>query len=295
MTDRPYCVWRTLLFVPATNDRFIARAHTRGADGIILDLEDAVLPENKCHAREALPDAIASLSAQGCDVLVRVNADSMVEDIAAACQSHVRAIILPKVLDGTSVTQASAHLDLLERERNVDRGSIKFIAQIEDVRALPHLDEIAGASPRLLGMSLGSEDFSTSCGMVPLPETLYWPNQQVVFACRRAGIAAFGFPASITLFTDQQALEQAAIQAANMGFEGAFCIHPDQVAILNRAFTPCEDTVVEARALLDVYDQAKSRGDGAVAFRGKMIDLPVVLRARALVNRAEAISARKNT
>ena len=283
-------VWRSMLFVPATNDKLIAKAHTRGADAIILDLEDSVVPEQKSQARDSLPTTTEALAAKSCDVLVRVNAESLEADIAAASRNSVSAIVIPKVNDANAIVEAAALLDRYEKEQGINSQRIGLIAQIEDVQALPRLDAIAQSSQRLLGMSLGSEDFSASVGMLPTPETLYGPSQQVVFACSRAKISAFGFPASITLIHETDALSAAARQAAEMGMVGAFCIHPNQVSVLNRALTPAEEDVSDAIILLQKFDQAQQDGRGVISHNGKMVDLPVVLRARALVARADEIS-----
>ena len=292
MTDSLIPVWRSLLFIPVNNEKFVAKAHSRGADAVILDLEDSIAPDQKVSAREVLPAAAKQVVDNGTDVLVRVNAEWLEDDIHAATTADVKAIVLPKVNTEAPVLKAAGLLDQLERERSLEQGSIKLLAQIEDVRALPNLDVIARSSGRLLGMSLGSEDFSASAGMLPLSETLYAPNQQVVFACRRAGILPFGFPASITLFSDTNALTQAVVQAANMGFVGAFCIHPNQVKVLNEALTPDKSAVDDARALLDEFARAEVEGRAVFAFKGKMVDLPVILRARELVVRAEAIASK---
>lgn len=285
-------IWRSLLFIPANNQKFVSKAHTRGADAIILDLEDSIAPDQKADARQRLATAAQQVAENGVDVLVRINAEFLEEDVTAAALASVKALVLPKVESADTVMAAAALLDRLEAEKGLNIGAIRLLAQIEDVRALPNLDAIATASPRLLGMSLGSEDFSASAGMLPLPETLYGPNQQVVFACRRADILPFGFPASITLFDDQTALQQAATQAANMGFVGALCIHPKQATELNRAFTPAEQAVAEAQQLLAAFEQAQAEGVAVFAHQGKMVDLPVILRARELVARADAIAGK---
>lgn len=287
-------VWRSLLFIPANNDKFVGKAHTRGADGIILDLEDSIAPDQKVSTRGILPEAAKTVASNGNDVLVRVNAEFLEEDVTAAAIASVNALVLPKVDSSETIVEVAALLDRLETERGLESGAIRLLAQIEDVCALPNLDTIATASPRLLGMSLGSEDFSASAGMLSLPETLYGPNQQVAFACRRAGILPFGFPASIALFDDQSALETAVTQAANMGFVGAFCIHPKQVAVLNQALTPSAEAIANARLLLEAFAAAKVRGEAVFAHKGKMVDLPVILRARELVARAKSIEAKTN-
>lgn len=295
MSSRSRPVWRSLLFVPAHNESFVGKAHTRGADGIILDLEDSVALDQKDSARQGLPGAAARLAAKGIDVLVRVNAEFLEEDVRAAAIGEVSALVLPKVNTPEPIVRAAGLLNQLEDERGLENGRIKLLAQIEDVAALPNLDAIATSSPSLLGMSLGSEDFSVSAGMWPLPETLYVPNLQVLFACRRAGILPFGFPASITLFRDVEALNVAVVQASKMGFVGAFCIHPNQVPVLNQAFTPEASAVADARTLLAEYARAEAEGRGVFAFNGAMVDLPVVRRARELVARAEAIAEAEKT
>jgi citrate lyase subunit beta/citryl-CoA lyase len=142
-------------------------------------------------------------------------------------------------------------------------------------------------------MSLGSEDFSASAGMSPIPETLMWPNQQIVFACRRAGILPFGFPASIADFSDPARFTATIALARQMGFVGAFCVHPSQVAVLNEGFAPSPAEVQQARELIAANEAAVREGRGAFQFQGKMVDLPVVSRAHELLRRAENLASKK--
>lgn len=281
-------VWRSMLFVPAHLEKFVTHAHEREADAVILDLEDSVPPALKAQAREALPIHAAGIAAHGIPVLVRINAEVEIAalDIDAVIGPAVRAIVLPKVDRPEKVRAASKHLAVCERRMGLPHGHTRLIAQIEDVAALPRLDAIATASSRLLGMSLGSEDFSVSAGMAATPTTLLWPNQMVAFACRRAGILPLGFPCSIADYSDLQSFA-AQIQLANeLGFVGAFCIHPAQVLVLNANFSPSVKEVEDARALIATYDTALREGRGAAEFRGKMVDAPVAARAREILRRA---------
>jgi citrate lyase subunit beta / citryl-CoA lyase len=183
-----------MLFVPAHVDKFVHNAHTRGADAYILDLEDGVPVSLKEEARMKVASGAKLVSQSGAGVLVRINSEPELAyaDIDAAVNPAISAIIIPKVELGETVRTVAAYIDAVERKRALPRQSIWLIAQIEDVRALPRLDEIATSSPRLLALSLGSEDFSASAGMDPIPEALLWPNQQVLFACARANIMAGG-------------------------------------------------------------------------------------------------------
>ena len=281
-------IWRSMLFVPAHMERFVARAHERGADACILDLEDSVPPPQKAAARDALPAAVQQVSRSGAAVLVRVNQpwEVLCEDLEAAVLPGIAALVLPKVNDPGLVLEVAARLDRLESAQGLAAGKIRLIAQIEDVHALSRLDEIAGSSPRLLGMILGSEDFSASAGMEPVPEALLAPNQQIVFACRRAGLLPFGFPGSIADFSDLERFRATIRLARQLGFVGAFCIHPNQVGILNQEFTPSQQAIADARGVVAAYEAALRSGQGAAAYKGKMIDPPVVLRAQEVLRRA---------
>lgn len=280
--------WRSLLFLPAHNDKFVAKAHSRGADGYILDLEDSVPLAEKAFARGRLADGVAAVSQGGASALVRINAEPELagDDIEAACLPGIAALVLPKANSAAEVQSVARQLDALEPARGIETGAIRLIAQIEDVRALPQLDAIATSSPRLLGMILGSEDFSASAGMEPFPEALFGPNQQIVFACRRAGILALGFPASIADYSDIDRFRGHIRLARRMGFVGAFGVHPSQVAVMNEEFAPSAEEVDNARAIIAAFEEGLRQGKAAVAWQGKMIDPPVVARAEETLRRA---------
>lgn len=284
-------VWRSALFLPAHSEKFVASAHTRAADAYILDLEDSVPAEHKARAREHLQAAAAQVGQQGAGVLVRVNSSwqTVLLDLEAAISAQVSAIVLPKVNDAGFVRMAAAQIDLLEQQRGLTVGHTGLIAQIEDVQALPMLDAIATSSPRLLGMILGSEDFSVSAGMVPTAETLLLPNQLVQFACRRAGIAALGFPASIADYRDLDAFRLTIRRARQLGFVGAFCVHPTQVAILNEEFAPSAQDIEHAHGVIAAYEAGLLAGQGAVQYLGRMVDAPVAAAAQALLSRVRIL------
>lgn len=284
---KPVSIWRSMLFIPAHVEKFVAKAHTRGADAYILDLEDSVPADAKQAARGMLAAGAAQVAQSGAAAIVRVNQPWAMTalDLEAAIGSGVAAIVLPKVNDAEYVRAAAARIDTLEAQRGIAAGHTRLIAQIEDVAALPRLDEIATSSPRLLGMILGSEDFSATAGMEPIPAALFAPNQQVQFACRRAGILPFGFPASIADYSDLDAFRATIRLARQLGFVGAFCIHPTQVAILNEEFTPSPQEIEYARGVVAAYAQALQEGRAAAEYRGKMIDPPVFARAQELLRR----------
>jgi len=293
-TSPSFPIWRSMLFVPAHRATFVARAHERGADACILDLEDSVPAAEKENARRSLQTSAAQVTRSGAAALVRVNQPwELTElDLDAAVSATVSAIVLPKVNHPMHVRAAARAVDALEARRAMSPGHTRLIAQIEDVHALPRLDEVATSSPRLMGMILGSEDFSASVGMAPIPQALFAPNQLVLFACRRAGILPFGFPGSIAAYADIEAFRQQIRLARQLGFVGAFCIHPAQVAVMNEEFTPPPAELEQARGLIAAYDAAVREGRGAIEYLGKMVDPPVVARAQELLRRALTMQRR---
>lgn len=284
-----YPGWKSALFIPVHIEKFVAKAHTRGAEAYILDLEDSVPLAQKQQARECVQPAAKSVSQDGAGALVRINLDYelALADLDASISPLVQAIVVPKVESAAQLARLAERIDVLEREREMEYGHTAMIAMIESVDALPYLDEIASAHPRVVAMTLGSEDFSATAGMQPLPQTLLMPNQMLAFACRRANIMPLGFPGSIADYSDIEAFRETVVFAKQLGFVGAFCIHPSQVAVLNEVLSPTEQELADAEGLVKAFETGLAEGKGAVEYKGKMIDLPVVVRARELLRAAK--------
>jgi citrate lyase subunit beta/citryl-CoA lyase len=286
--------WRSLMFVPVTAEKFVRTGADRGADAIILDLEDAVAPSQKDRARTLIADAIPQVNRNGADVLVRVNRPwrLLVRDLEAAVIPGISALMLTKVDSPEHVQAVEAIVDELEAERGLPAGNIKFIALVEDAKGFFRIEHIATASRRLVGLSLGSEDFAADIGAQADPEVLFYPKQRTLFAARAAGIMPMGFVGSIADFRDQEAFRAIVRRSRRMGFMCASAIHPLQVSVLNEEFQPTEQEVERAERMVKAYDDAYAQGLGAVQFEGAMIDVPVVNRARNVLNRARALAAR---
>jgi citrate lyase subunit beta/citryl-CoA lyase len=289
-------VWRSLMYVPVNVEKFVDRAHTRGADGYVLDLEDSVPVEQKAHARTLIEAAADKVGRDGADVLVRINRSwrLAVRDIEAAVCQRVRALAVPKVAGPGHIAAIAEILDEVEAEKGLARGHTRIVAMVETADALFHARAIAGADPRVIGMVLGSEDFALSAGMTSEPESLMSATQLVAFAARAAGIMPLGFVGSIAEFRDQDRFRAMIAQARRLGFEGSFCIHPLQVQVCNEEFAPGEAEAKEAAEMIEAYRVAQAEGRGSITFNGKMIDEPVVNRARALLDRHRRIAARQN-
>lgn len=280
-----------MLFVPATSDRFVDSATRQPADALQIDLEDSVAPEHKEAARQRVA-AIADRFAQaGYDVLVRVNRSwrLLVRDLEASVRPSVHAITLPKVPDASTVRAAAEILAELENIAGLPIGHTQIVAMIEDAAGLHNMAEIAAAHSRVRGIIVGAEDLAVSMGMAVSDDSLYVPNVMAVAAARRAGVAPIGFIGSVADFADEEAFRRKIERARRLGFEGAFCIHPRQVPIVNAAFAPDPQELEHAAALLAEFERQVAAGRAAFAFKGRMVDLPVVEQARKLLARASAI------
>ena len=295
MSGKGLPVWRSMLFVPVTQRRFVDGAAKRGADAIILDLEDSVAGSEKERARSMVPEAAEIVSRGGADVLVRVNRPMRmtVRDLEAVIGPGVQAIALPKAESAQHVQLVAEIIDELEAERGVAVGSTKLLAMVETASAFFRIAEIAKASSRLIGLNVGAEDFVVSAGMLPEAEGLFMPKQMCVFAARAAGIMPLGFVGTVAEFHDLDGFRETVRRSRRLGFVGASVIHPSQIAILNEEFRPSAADVDHAGRVVAAYGKALAEGVGAVTVDGKMIDVPIVERARLLLECEEAIAARE--
>lgn len=289
-------VWRSMLYVPATSEKFIEKAHERGADAIKIDLEDAVALAEKPRARTLVRSAAKTVARGGADVLVRINRPlrMAVDDLEASVWPEVHGLVLPKVESADHIGFLAEIITELEDERDMKRGHIKLMALIETPRGYSNVRDIANSSERLTAIALGQEDFSAEMGMVePEGMSLLSYYQTVQVAAREAGILPIGYPGSIAEFTDLELFKSNALIARKLGFDGGACIHPKQVPILNEAFTPTDDEIDRSERMVAAYDAAMAAGDGAVAFEGKMIDVPVVARAERILSIRDRIKAKE--
>jgi citrate lyase subunit beta/citryl-CoA lyase len=287
-------VWRSILYVPGNVPKFIDKAHERGADCILVDLEDSVTVAEKPTARAMLPETMKKVVRGGADVAVRINRPLRlaIPDIEAAVRPGLSALFITK-------TEGVQHLRLLdeavsemERERGMPVGSVGFGAMIEHPRALAELTDIAERAPRVIAMMLGGEDFALETGSVPSDESLELPKRLVAFAAQAHGVAMIGILGTVADYSDPAAYEKSAERARRFGFSGGTCVHPGLVQALNEAFTPSADDVAYAEKLIAADEKAAAEGRGSFTVDGKMIDIPVIDRARRLIARYDAIERR---
>jgi len=295
MAENELPVWRSMLFVPVIVRKFVDGAAKRGADAVILDLEDSVPPAEKPRARTLVEEAAGIAGSGGADILVRINRPLplAVADIAAAVSPRVAALMLPKIESASHLRLLAEVVDEAEAARGMTPGTTRLVAMIETAGAFFEMADIARAHPRTVAMTLGAEDFALSVGMVPEAEGLFFPKQQMVIAARAAGILPLGFLGTVADFRDLDAFRATIRRSRRIGFAGASVIHPSQVAILNEEYSPAAEEVSHAERVVAAYDKATSEGIGAITLDGKMIDVPVVERAQALLRQHRAIASRE--
>ncbi|OFW42798.1 MAG: hypothetical protein A3J29_15380 [Acidobacteria bacterium RIFCSPLOWO2_12_FULL_67_14b] len=264
---------RSQLFVPTLSSKFVAKAHTRGADAVIVDLEDAIAAHAKTAARRALQSVTDEIAAQGMPVFVRINNDPnhLEADLEAAMAARVVGIYLPKAEDPR---QACAIAEAL-------KGTpLALVLLIESPMAVLRAAELASCSSRTVALVFGSEDYCAILGIRPGLEAMRIPAHAVALAARAYGLAAWGVTGTIAEFSDLEAFTAMAQASRDVGYTGALAIHPRQVAPLNTVFGVREEEAAEAAAIVEAFDAAMAEGRGAVAHNGRMLDLPIVERAR---------------
>lgn len=272
---------RSLLYVPAHAERFIAKAHERGADAIILDLEDSVPANSKLAAREGLTASIRHVGQAGAAVFVRINSetDLQFEDAAAACRAGAFGLMVPKLATLEQLARLAGHIAPIMRD------PMPFIGLVEDPGAVLDARALA-AHPNVMGLALGGEDFATAMGASATPDVLRLPKQMVHMAAKASGKLSFGLLRGIADYADVDAIGAAAAEAKAFGFDGATCVHPSAVPVLNAGFSPSEAELDWATRLVAEAGQAERESHGAFVFEGKMVDAPIIARARAILAKA---------
>jgi citrate lyase subunit beta / citryl-CoA lyase len=288
-------VWRSLMYVPVNVEKYVDKAHTRGADVIQLDLEDSVPPAEKERARTLVEKAAARVKRGGADVIVRINRplSLTVRDLEHSICPDVNGIAVTKVDSASHVKLLDELVSELEEKRGMTLGHTKFVTMIETPDAFGRMDEIPRASDRVVAMNIGGEDFALECEMQPDDDVLLHSKQRMIISARAAGVMPLGFIATIAGFGDWDKFRQMVRKSRRFGFDGAGCIHPGQVTIVNEEYSPNAEEVAYAKKIIDLDKEAASSGRGSFALDGKMIDIPIIVRAQKLLARHEAIKKRE--
>ena len=287
---------RSMLFAPAHEARKVARLATSGADAVVLDLEDAVATERKAEARDAARGALPTLG--GLFRVVRVNglaSGLTADDLAAVVCDALDAIVLPKAETEADLARLEALIVKAEAANGVPTGSVGVIALVESAAGIAQAGGIARAGGRLIGMAFGSADLGTDLGLPrlrgDLTPALAYGRAKLVYDARGAGLPC-PVDGPFLDIRDGAAFEADCRVSAALGFRGRICIHPDQVAIANRAYAPDEAEVALARRVVAAFAEAGASGSAAIAVEGIFVDAPVARKAAEIVALADAIAAK---
>jgi len=269
----------------------LANAEVYGADSVILDLEDGVPVSEKDAARILVRNALQHIPYRRAEVTVRVNALSTPfgrDDFREIIPLAPDAVRLPKCESADDVREADAMMTEIELENGIEPGTVGIIAITESARGGRNLSEIAAESPRLIALNYGAEDYTADIGAVRTKEgrELDDIRAKVIVAARIAGVQALD-----SVFGDVNDLDglyAEALRVRLLGFDGKSVIHPRQIPVVHRAFTPSDQEVGFARRVMAAFREASSRGAGVIALDGRMIDAPVVARAEKILALAEA-------
>lgn len=273
---------RSLLFVPATSARKVEKAFASVADGVIVDLEDAVAISQKAQAR--LQAAEFLQTRRPGQVFLRVNAISSpycYEDLMVAAGAQIDGIVLPKAESSTELATVDWLLAQLERKAGKPVGAIEITPIIETAKGLAAAAEIAKASPRLRRLAFGAVDLALDMDLDLGDDAGAMANARFALslAARQAGLEGPLDTVYVDI-NDPDGLRASAKRARAMGFGGKACIHPAQLDIVNAVFTPSEAELARAQEVVTAFDQAEAAGAAAVSVGGLMVDYPIVLKAR---------------
>lgn len=283
----------------------VEKALASGADGVFLDLEDAVAPDEKAGARGDVVHALKELDWRGRPTIYRVNAldtswfyRDLIEVVEEA-GGALDAVMVPKVQRPGDLHAVHALLGGLELAVGLEPGKIKVEAQIEGAEGLTNIDAIARATERLTALHFGPGDFAASLRM---PQTsigtmdewddaypghrFHYVMQRIVVACRAAGVRAVDGP--VADYRDEEGLRKACLLARSLGFDGKWCIHPAQTGVVNEVFSPTEKEIEWARKVIAAYEEANRAGSGAVSVDGQMVDAASIRMARNTLDLAGA-------
>jgi citrate lyase subunit beta / citryl-CoA lyase len=288
---------RSLLFAPGNEPRKIDRVATFGADGIILDLEDAVPDADKAAARELVRAALPGLG--GAFVAVRVNGfhtGRTEGDVAGVVAPGLDAVVLPKTESAQHVRTLDALLARAEAGARLAQGHLKILPLVETARGLLAGAEIAAASRRVATLCFGSGDFTRDLELPSLRWSvegteLFYARSRMVVDARAAGCAR-PIDGPFLAVRDAAGFEADCLGARKLGFQGKLCIHPAQVAAANRLFAPDPDEVVFCRRVVADFAEAVARGSASITVDGVFVDYPIAEKAERIVELADRLATR---
>ena len=285
-------ILRSLLFVPGNRANMLAKALECAPDALVPDMEDSVPAVEKPNARETIRSWLPRLAASGRLVIPRVNAldtEWIEADLAAVVGANVFGVSVGKVRRAGDIAAVSQLIGALERRAGLAVGAVKLVPWIETAEAILNVAEICRASERVVAVAFGGEDFTFDMGVERLEDDsqLAYARQALCVAARAARVLALDTP--YFKLRDVEGLTESSRRAKSIGFKGRFAIHPEQIGALNECFSPSPQEVAHAERVVAAYEAAEARGRASTSLDGRVIDMPVVKRARALLDLARRV------
>ncbi len=302
---------RSVLTVPANKDKMVAKALQRGADQVMLDLEDSVPPGEKRGAREVAARSFPELAWGSVTRCLRINgmdtpfAYRDLVDVVEGAGEHIDTVVLPKAASGAQIEAVAMLLDQIEANTG-QAGGIGLEAIVEDAQGMLRVEEIAMASSRLEALVFGVADYGASLRMPSRGASghgeedpdypghkWHYPLSRLLMAARAAGLQAIDAPYGD--YGDPEGLERSCRMSAALGYDGKWAVHPDQIETVNRVFTPDESDYERCRRILEAYERARVSGEGVISLDGEMVDAASVRVAREVCAKWERIREKQGT
>ena len=287
---------RSMLFLPGSTPNKIINGDSMGADAVILDLEDAVSPDEKDAARILVRHAIQSLGFPGVEIIIRINSidtDYWKADLDEVIPLKPALIMPPKTSCAADVLAVDAYISELEDKLGFERNTVKLIPLIETALGVENAFQIASATKRVAALFLGGEDLTADlrCKRTKEGNEINYARTRLVCAARAAGVDVYDTP--FTDVNDDEGIWTDAEYAKSLGFTGKSAISPRHVSVINSVFSPSQKDIDYAYEVMEAIRMAKEQGRGVISLRGKMIDAPIVARAQQTIAAAEELGLGK--
>jgi citrate lyase beta subunit len=282
---------RALLYMPGDDRRKIEKSTTLGVDCICMDMEDGTAVSRKAEARTVIAQAMKELDFGGSERCIRINSIGSgfeKDDLPSALEARPDSIVVPKIETAEQVKWVSGQIESYELSNQLNLGSIRLLIGVETAKGILNLREIAEADKRLEAVIFGAEDYAASVGATRTKEAteVLYARSAVVAACAANDLQAIDMV--YIDFKDIEGLRLEAEGGAGLGFSGKQVIHPNQVPVVQEAFTPSDEAVAYAKRVVESFEASQKEGKGAYALDGKMIDMPLLKNAQKVLDRARA-------
>ena len=287
---------RSMLFLPGNNPNMLINGNCLGSDAVIFDLEDAVSPAEKDAARILVRNTMRYMDFRGCEIIVRINSIDTPywkQDLDAIMPQKPALILLPKTGTAQDALEADAYMTQVEEKLGFAPNTVGLMPLIETAMGVENAYAIASSTKRIQALFLGAEDLTADlqCKRTKEGKEIEYARTRLVVAARAAGVDVYDTP--FTDVNDDEGIVKDAQYAKALGFTGKSSISPRHVEVINSVFSPTQADVDYAYEVMEAIALAKAQGKGAIALHGKMIDAPIVTRAKRTIDMAEALGMKR--